>query len=82
MNLRDFFGVGIEWEKNIFKNNNEIMGFVNGMDKNMAKYWYPNEKMVVVPICLNGSCCHSGYMGNILRILTGKKHSKIKLQRL
>ena len=23
------------------------MGFVNRMDQNMAKYWYPNEKIVV-----------------------------------
>ena len=33
------------------------MGFVNRMDQNVAKYWYPNEKMVVVPVCLNGRCC-------------------------
>ena len=26
------------------------MGFVNRMDQNMAKYWYPNEQMVVVPV--------------------------------
>ena len=25
--------------------------------------WYPNEKMVVVPLCLNGRCCSSGCMG-------------------
>ena len=49
--------------KNIFKNNNETMGFVNGMNKNVTKYWYPNEKMVAVPVGLNGRCCHSGYMG-------------------
>ena len=29
------------------------MGFVNRMDQNVAKYWYPNEKMVVVPVFLN-----------------------------
>ena len=28
----------------IFKNNSEIMGFVNGVDKNVAKYWYLNKK--------------------------------------
>ena len=22
--------------------------------------WYPNEKMVLVPVCLNGRCCSSG----------------------
>ena len=25
------------------------------MNQNVAKYWYSNEKMVVVPVCLNGS---------------------------
>ena len=33
------------------------------MDENEAKYWYPNEKMVVVRVCLNGRCCSSGCMG-------------------
>ena len=28
------------------------MGFDNGMDQNVAKYWYPNAKMVVVPVVL------------------------------
>ena len=27
------------------------------MDRNVAKYWYPNEKMVVTPVCLTGRCC-------------------------
>ena len=25
--------------------------------------WYPDEKMVVAPISLNGICCSSGCMG-------------------
>ena len=25
--------------------------------------WYPDEKMVVVPVSLNGRCCSSGCMG-------------------
>ena len=33
------------------------------MDENVTKYWYPNEKMVVVPVCLNGTCCSSGCVG-------------------
>ena len=58
-------------EKNIFKNNNQIsctvttgtwvlskrghfVSFV--MYQNVAKYWYPNENMVVIPVCLNGRC--------------------------
>ena len=36
------------------------MGFVNRMDQNVAKYRHTNDKMVVVPICLNGRCCSSG----------------------
>ena len=34
----------------------------NGPER-MAKYWYPNEKMVVVPVCLNGRCSYSGCEG-------------------
>ena len=57
-------------EKNIFISNNQISStvttrtwvFVNRMDQNVAKYWYSNEKMVVVPVCLNGRCCYSGRM--------------------
>ena len=50
MNLRDLYGVGTKLKNNIFKNNNQInsvvtnMGFVNRMDQNVVKYWYPNEK--------------------------------------
>ena len=25
--------------------------------------WYPDEKMVVAPVSLNGRCCSSGCMG-------------------
>ena len=32
------------------------MGFVNRMDQHVTKYWYPNEKIVVFPACLNGVC--------------------------
>ena len=39
------------------------MGFVNRLDQNLSKYWYANEKMMVVPACLNGRCCHSGCVG-------------------
>ena len=39
------------------------MGFVNRTGQNVAKYWYPNEKIVVVPVCLNGRCCYSGCVG-------------------
>ena len=40
----------------MFKDNNQISSTIStrtlalstGMDQNVAKYWYPNEKMVVV----------------------------------
>ena len=65
MNLRDLFGVRAKLKESIFKNSNPIsynqnMDFVNRMDQNVAKYWYPNEKIVVVPVCLNGRYCSSG----------------------
>ena len=74
MNLGDLFGVG--WNKNeymyiyTFKSNNQISSTVttragNGMDQNTARYWYPNEKMVVVPVCLNGRRCYSACMGTV-----------------
>ena len=36
------------------------MGFVNRMDQNVAKYWYLNEKMAMIPVCMNDKCCYSG----------------------
>ena len=39
------------------------MGFVNRMDQNVAKYWYPNEKMLVVSVYMNDRRCFSGYVG-------------------
>ena len=56
MNLRDLFGV----VTNQFHCYNQNMGSVNKMDQNVANFWCPNEKMVVVPVCLNGRCCYSG----------------------
>ena len=34
----------------------------NGLECGQVQDWYPNEKMVVVPVCLNGRCCSSGCM--------------------
>ena len=50
----------VQEQPNQFHFYNQNMGFVNRMDQNVAKYWYRNEKMVVVPVCLNGRCCYSG----------------------
>ena len=32
----------------------------NGTEHGQVQDWYPNEKMAVVPVCLNGRCCSSG----------------------
>ena len=45
---------------------NQNMDFVNRMDQDVAKYWYPNRKMVAVPVCLNGICCSSRCVGIVL----------------
>ena len=38
----------------------------NGSERDQVQDWYPNEKMVVVPVCLNGRCCSSGCVGIVL----------------
>ena len=38
-----------EQQPNQFHCYKQNMGFVSRLDQNVAKYWYPNEKMVVVP---------------------------------
>ena len=32
----------------------------NGPVGGQLQDWYPDEKMMVVPFCLNGKCCSSG----------------------
>ena len=32
----------------------------NRSERGQVQDWYPNEKMVVVPVCLNGTCCSLG----------------------
>ena len=70
MNLRNLFGVRTKLRK-IFSRTatnsvplyNQKMAFVNRMDQNVAKYWYPNEEMVVVLVCLNSRNRFSGCVG-------------------
>ena len=52
-----------EQQTNQFHCYNQNMGFINRMDQNVAKYWYPNEKIVVAPVCLNGRCYSLGCVG-------------------
>ena len=52
-----------EQHSNQFHCSNQNMGFVKRMDQNVTKYRYPNEKMLVVPVCLNDRCCYSGCVG-------------------
>ena len=76
MKLRDLFGVGKKLKESIFKNNNQINSTVatrawilskeGARTRLNARLVYLNEKMVVVPICLNGRCCSSGCVGNVL----------------
>ena len=61
-------------KESIFKSNKSIPllqpehGFYqkNGSECGQIQDWYPNEKMVVVPVCLNGRCCSSGCVGIVL----------------
>ena len=52
-----------EQQPNRFHCYNQNMGFVNRMDQYVPKYWYPNEKMVVVSVCLNRRCFYSWCVG-------------------
>ena len=38
----------------------------NGSERGQVQDWYPNEKIVVVPVCLNGRCCFSWSVGIVL----------------
>ena len=48
-----------EQQPNEFDCYNQDMGFVkkNRPERGQVQDWYPNEKIVVVPIGLNGKCC-------------------------
>ena len=72
VNLRDLSGVGTKLKETIFNNNNQINSTVtartrvlqqNGPDRGKVQDWYSNQKMVVVPVCLNGRCCSSVCVG-------------------
>ena len=38
----------------------------NGSELGQEQNWFLKEKIVVVPVCLNGRCCFSGCVGNVL----------------
>ena len=38
----------------------------NISEREQTQDWYPNEKLVVVPVCLNCRCCSSGCLGIVL----------------
>ena len=66
VNLRDFLGVAAKLKESIFKNNNQVKSTVtsrtcqkNGPEHGQLQDWYPDEEIVVVPICLNGRCFSS-----------------------
>ena len=72
---RNLFDVGTKLKESIFKSNNQINSLLqpehgffqkNGLESGQTQDWHLNEKMVVVPICLNSSCCSSGCVGIVL----------------
>ena len=72
---RDLFGAGTKLKESIFKITTKSIpllqpehGFCqqNGSERGQVQYWYLNEKMVVVPVCLNCRCCSSGCVGIVL----------------
>ena len=38
----------------------------NEQVRDQVQDWYPNEKIVVVFVCLSNRCCSSGRMGIVL----------------
>ena len=38
----------------------------NGLVRDQVQGWYPNEKIVVVFVCLSNRRCSSGHMGIVL----------------
>ena len=34
----------------------------NGPERGQMPDWYPNEKMMVIPVCLKGRCRSSGFV--------------------
>ena len=52
-----------EKQPNQLHDYNQNTVFVNRMDHNVTKHQYSNEKMVVVPVGLNGRCSYSRCLG-------------------
>ena len=67
---RDSLGVGTKLKESIFKNNNQINSTFTTrawvLSTEWIRTWYSNEKMVVVPVCLDGRCFSSGCVGIVL----------------
>ena len=69
---RNLFGVGTKLKESIFKSNNQINSTVTTRTWVLSREWvrtWPNRglvsdgKMLLVPVCFNGSCCSSGCVG-------------------
>ena len=72
MNLRDSFGVGTKLKEVHSRTTTKSIPLLqpehrfcqqNGPELGQLQDWYLKEKMVVVPVSLNGSCCSSGCVG-------------------
>ena len=53
----------------------------DGQDRGQVHDWYPNAKMVVVPVCLNGRCSLDRMRGCCI-VLTKMKVMSLCLSRL
>ena len=54
----------------------------NGSERRQTQDWYLNRKMVVVPFCLNGSCCSACRVRGFCIVLTKIKTMSLCLFRL
>ena len=68
------FGVGKKLKQRLFKTITKLVQLLhpehrfcwqNGPGRDQAKDWYLNEKMVAVPVFLNGVCCYSEVLGSL-----------------
>ena len=70
---RNLIGIGKKLKESIFKSNNQINSTVQPENSKkrirmcrITHDWYLNEKIVVVPVCLNARCCSAGCVDNVL----------------
>ena len=76
---RYLFAVETKLEESIIENNNQINSTVVTIawvlstewirtERGQVQDWYPNEQLMVVPVCLNARCYSSESAGTLLRL--------------